>query len=1081
MTATVGKHCALLVAMLLGAASLSFAQSDAGGLRVLVVDGTGSVLPGALVSVTSVATNVMDTNVSNSEGYAFFTPIPRGTYVVEVSLDGFQSVRVRDVSVDVQQDRLVRAALEVAQVSETLEVTAQAAPVQSEEGSLGQVIQGTVAVELPLAARRYSDLALLAPGSSNSTLNSEIRGPGWFTVNGTSHTQNNFVLDGFDNNQGTTNMQSLSSQVVQPSPDAIGEFKVQTNSFSAEFGRSAGAVVNVSLKSGTNARHGSGWYYNRSDALAANSWRANALDQAKDDLSWNQFGGTFGGPIIANRVFYFGHYEGFDSDKTNFFLTEVPTLAQRDGSFPFAVRDPVTGQDFAGNTIPQSRLDPLGAKLVDLYPEPNLPGRVVPGGRTVENYGVSRPQTESTHKFDIRNDYYVSSQDRLFVRYSFLQQDIFRGAIFAPPVDDGAEGRGSQYNRNQSLGTSWTRTIGATTVNELRFGYNRTYAAFEHETVGGMSGTEFGFEGIPPEMDATGGLPRIAVTNYESMGTGSWRPQYQLPQSFQILDVVTMARGSHALSAGVEFRHKQNEFVDVRRRNPEYSFTGFFTGDGIADMLLGWPQTLRMNNVMTAVQRQNALAGFLQDDWKVTPNFTLNLGVRYEYATPYWADEPYPNINIDVETGELVRATDDNRYLVDTDRNNIAPRLGFAYQVKPEQLVVRGGYGLFYGGEEFRGSGGNLVMNPPNMLSPAVTPVGNEPPPYLVSDPVPAHLATSWDPADSVRTSLQVRDPDQDAVTLHQWNVAVELRLPMASTIELAYVGNRGRNLAGTWQLNQVPFGVDGSVPENRPYPMWSGIEFYDTRARSQYDGLQAKFEHRFANGWYNLTSYSYGRAFSETGGFAASNSPQLLGDWRAEWAPDSQTPRHRLSVANIYQLPVGRGRAIGTDMGRVSDFLLGGWQISSLVTWQTGIPVNVTLASTGIDPATGEPYRFLDRNGGGLRPNLVGEPSTGIDPKEDRFAFLSTSAYEVQTLDTPGNAPRNSAWGPRFANVDISLVKRFRLDDSRYFDFRAEAFNVLNSTRFRNPGGGFGGSSFGIINDAYDPRVIQIALRFAF
>jgi outer membrane receptor protein involved in Fe transport len=1081
MSAKVRTQVAMLAALLHIGAAAALAQSDAGGLRVLVIDSSGGVVPGADVTVTNVATNAAETRISNSEGYALFTPIQRGVYIVDVALSGFQPVRIRDVSVEVQQDRLVRATMAVSQVSETLEVRAAAAPVQSEEGSLGQVIRGEVAVELPLAARRYSDLALLTPGATNSTLNTEIRGPGWFTVNGTSHSQNNFLLDGFDNNQGTTNMQSLSAQVVQPSPDAIGEFKVQTNAFSAEFGRSAGAVVNVSLKSGTNSTRGSAWYYNRDDSLAATSWRANLLNQRKDDLSWNQFGGTLGGPVVRNKLFYFGHYEGFKSDRSNLFLTQVPTASQRSGQFPFTVRDPVTGQPFPNNQIPQDRFDPLGLKFVNLYPAPNLPGRVVAGGRTVENFGISRPQTEDTHKFDVRTDYYVSQKDRVFVRYSFLQQDIFRGAIFEPPADDGAQGRGTQYSRNQSLGASWTRILGGTAVNEFRVGYNRTYATFSHETAGGLTGTEFGFQGIPPELDAVGGLPRIAVSNYEAMGTGSWRPQYQLPQSYQFLNVLTVAKGQHALSAGAEFRHKNNEFVDVQRRNPEYTFTGFYTGDGVGDLLLGWPQTLRMNNLMTAVQLQQAYAAFVQDDWKLTPNFTLNLGLRYEYTTPYWAKEPFPHINLDFDTGELIRATSDDRYLVDTDKNNLAPRLGFAYQAVPEKVVVRGGFGVFYGGEEFRGSGGNLVMNPPNMLSPLVQAVGNARPPYLLSDPVPGFLVQEWNPADSVRTGLQTRDPDQDVVTYYQWNVAVEYALPLDSTIELAYVANRGRNLPGTWQANQVPFGLDGTVPANRPYPMWNTIEKYDTRARSQYDGFQARYQRRYAKGWYNLTSYTYGRAFSETGGFAAGNAPQIGGDWRSEWAPDSQTPRHRLSVANIYQLPIGRDRAIGSDWSGVTDFFLGGWQISALITWQTGIPVNVSLAANGVNPATGQSYRFLSRNGGTLRPDLVGSPNTDIDPKEDRFNFLDSGAYRVQALNTPGNAPRNSAWGPGYANLDVSLVKRFRVDDTRYFDFRFEAFNVTNSTRFRNPDGNYGGSNFGIINDAYDPRVVQVALRFAF
>jgi hypothetical protein len=1084
MTGRIQKQLTVVILMLLvvtGVPAPLLAQSDAGGLRVFVVDSTGGIIPGADVTVTNTATNTTDTRVSNSEGYAIFSPIGRGNYDVEVSLASFQTLRVRNVTVDVQQSRLVRATLEVARVAEAVEVTAEVAPVQTEEGSLGQVIKGTVAVELPLSARRYSDLALLVPGAVNSTLNTEIRGPGWFTINGTFHTQNNFTLDGFDNNQGTTNMQSLSAQVVQPSPDAISEFKLQTNSFSAEFGRSAGAVVNVSLKSGTNAIHGSSWYYNRDDALASKAWRAKLLDLPKDDLSWNQFGGTVGGPIVRNKIFYFGHYEGFRSKRSSLFLTQVPTVQQRTGVFPFPVRDPLTGQPFPNNTIPQNRMDGLGRKLVDLYPEPNLAGRVVAGGRTVENFGASRPQNEDTHKFDIRTDYSPSQRDRLFVRYSFLQQDIFRQAIFEPPVDDGAQGRGQQYSRNQSLGTSWTRTIGSNAVNEMRFGYNRTYGAFIHASVGGMTGTEFGFRGIPPELDAVGGLPRIGVSNYESMGTGSWRPQYQAPDAYQILDVLSIAKGSHALSTGFEFRHKNNEYVDVRRRNPEYTFTGFFTGDAIADLLIGWPDTIGLNNVMVAEQLQQAWAGFIQDDWKVKPNLTLNLGLRYEYVTPYWAREPFPHINFDLNTRQLVRATDDNRYLVSTDKNNLAPRLGFAYQIKPERLVARGGYGIFYGGEEFRGSSGNLVLNPPNLLSPTVQRVGSAPPPVLLSDPVPAHLVQQWNPADSVRTGLQARTFEQDAVTIHQWNVALEFRLPLSSTVEVAYVGNRGRNLPGTYAANQVPFGVDGTVPSNRPYPDWAGIELYETVARSQYDGLQLKFERRLRGGWYNLTSYTYGRAYSETGGFAAGNTPQVLNDWRAEWAPESQTPRHRLSIANIYELPIGRGRAIGTGWSGVPDFVLGGWQLSTLFTWQTGIPVNVTLATSGIDPRTGLAYSFLNRNGGGLRPNLIGEPNTGVDPNDDRFRFLDVNAYQLQPLNTPGNAPRNSAWGPRFANVDISLVKRFRASESTYFDVRAEAFNAFNWTRFMNPNGTFGSSNFGIISDAYEPRVIQLALRLAF
>ena len=336
-------------------------------------------------------------------------------------------------------------------------------------------------------------------------------------------------------------------------------------------------------------------------------------------------------------------------------------------------------------------------------------------------------------------------------------------------------------------------------------------------------------------------------------------------------------------------------------------------------------------------------------------------------------------------------------------------------------------------------------------------------------------------------SNYSFQSPDHRSGYVQQYNFGVQREIVRDVVFDLAYVGNRGRNLPGTYAANQVPFGVDGTIPSNRPYPEWAGIELYETVGRSQYDGLQMKYERRLRNGWYNLTSYTYGRAYSETGGFAAGNTPQVLNDWRAEWAPESQTPRHRLSIANIYQLPIGSGRAIGTGWSGLTDLILGGWQLSTLFTWQTGIPVNITLAASGIDPHTGLAYRFLNRNGGSLRPNLGGTPNTGVDPNDDRFRFLDVNAYQVQPLNTPGNAPRNSAWGPRYANVDISLVKRLRVSETTYFDLRAEAFNAFNWFRLGgsgntgNPETNLNNANFGRILSAGDPRIMQFALKYQF
>ncbi|MGE3274918.1 MAG: TonB-dependent receptor [Vicinamibacterales bacterium] len=1062
------------------------AQADAGGLRVLVTDASEAVVPGATVDVTNVATGDTRTAVSDGTGYAQFTPITRGTYVVRVSLAGFQGVEISNVRVDVGERRFLPVTIEVAQATERVEVVSRDAVIQTEEGSLGQVIKGEVAVELPLAGRRYTELALLVPGTSSSTMTVETRGPGWFLANGNYQTQNNFVLDGFDNNQGTQNAQSMSAQVVQPSPDAIGEFKVQTNSFSAEFGRSAGAVVNVSLKSGTNATRGSAFYYNRDKSLAATSWRANLIDQPKEDLSWHQGGGTAGGPLMPNKAFYFGSYEGFRRNFSNTFLTNVPTSDQRNGVFASTITDPQTGQPFPNNTIPRERWDSLGAKLLDLFPAANLPGRAGSGGRVIENFGVQRPGQEMTHKLDLRTDYVLTGNDRLMARHSFLQQDINRDAIFEG-LGDGVGNQGEQFNRNQSIGVSWSRVLGSRMVNEARAGYNRTHSRFAHATANDMTASEFGFAGLPDFMNSTGGLPLIDFSNYNDLGTRNYRPQYQNPVQWQFLDTLTMAMGPHSVRTGAEVRLKHNELVDIVRRTPAYSFNGQVTGNDIADLLLGVPRALSATTLPIVEWEQQAYAAFVQDDWKVRPDLTLNLGLRYEYTTPYYGGGTNKNVNFDFATGELIPATDADRYLMQPDRNNFAPRLGFAWQATPERVVVRGGFGIFYSMEDMRGSEGIIALNPPALIQASLVGSGNSSPIGL-SDPFPSNLLNNYDPS---TVSVKAREVDQNAATIQQWNIATEVLLPGDMTMELAYVGNKVGNLLVNVPVNTVDFGEDGSVAANRPYPGWQQIDYNITRGSSSYHGLQAKLEKRMSGGLYALASYTFSHAEDEVGAWGAGGngvqariSPDLSNVEQAlasERGPNGQIPRHRFTLSEVWQLPIGRGRAIGGDMSPLADALIGGWQMSTIWTLRTGLPVNVSLASSGTDPNTGLRYSFLNRNGGSLRPDLVGDPNANSDAANDRFNYLNPSAYSLQALNTPGNAPRNSAWGPGYFTVDLSLVKRFSFDGQHFADVRVEAFNLFNTTNYKDPNSTWGSSSFGVISDAYDPRIVQLAVRFGF
>lgn len=1066
----------------------AYAQMDAGSLRVLVLDQSSAVVPGATVTLTNANTGVAQTAVSDDQGYVNFTPLGRGTYDLLTVLDGFRGREMKGLTVDVQERKFLRVTLDPGQIAESVEVSASRRTLQTEEGSLGQVIQGKVAVELPLAGRRYTELALLVPGATPSTMTLDTRGPGWFLVNGNTQTQNNFMLDGFDNNQGTMNAQSLSSQVVQPNPDAIDQFKVQTNSFSAEFGRSAGAVINVSIKSGTNAPRGSAWYYNRDASLASISWDAKRNNLPKDDLGWHQGGATFGGPLKANKLFYFSSYEGFNRTFSQSGIVSVPDMNVRNGVFSSQILDPQNGgAPFANNTIPRERWDPLAAKIVAAWSQPNRPGRVS-NGVNIENYAWQAPAEEKTHKFDFRSDYIGNATNRFFVRYSLLQQRIYRNQILDGIVEL-AGNQGEQYNRNHNVGVSWNRIMGRF-VNELRVGLTDTDARFAQPTATGMKADEFGFKGLPASQLTTGGIPAISITNYSQVGIRNFRPQFQKPRHWQVLDTVSGVFGPHAIRMGLEIRRKQDPAIDTERVSPAYSFTNNFTGNAMADFLLGYANSYVASTVPVVDYRQEAYSGFIQDDFKVTPNVTLNLGLRYEYTTPYYGHGEFKNINFNPATGQLLTATDGDKYTVDPDRNNFGPRLGASWQAIPDRLVVRGGYGIFYSGEDMYGSDNMLVFNPPTTIRAQLNSSGTgfaATPAIRLSDPFPSTLLSSYNPS---TVSVRARTRDHNAAQIQQWNVAVETPLPWQSSFEVAYVGNRGRDLLVGLPINVVQWGQNGAVAANRPYPQWQQITMWFTKAQSVFDSLQLKFEKRQSHGLYLLASYTFANAIEEAGSWGAgghgiqdtvlpdfSNVDSLL---RADRGRNTQTARQRLTLTQVWELPIGRGRLIGSNMSPALDALVGGWQVSSITSIRTGLPVNVGLSGSGTDPATGLAYNFLNRNGGSLRPNSTGIDPNGKSSTSDLAHWLDPLAYAVQPVNTPGNARPADADGPGAWTTDLSLVKRFRLDRFTA-DVRAEAFNLFNTVNYGNPNTSYPSASFGAITSAGDPRIVQLAVRLGF
>ncbi|MEO7273506.1 MAG: TonB-dependent receptor [Vicinamibacterales bacterium] len=766
----------------------------------------------------------------------------------------------------------------------------------------------------------------------------------------------------------------------------------------------------------------------------------------------------------------------------------VPDATIRTGVFPSTVVDPQTGQPFPGNTIPQSRWDPLAAKVLAVWSQPNRAGNTSAAGINTSNYAYQAPGTEKTHKVDFRTDFVPSVNDRFFVRYSLLRQRIYRNQILEGIVEQ-AGNQGEQYNLNHNVGASWNRLLGRY-VNEMRVGYTSTNADFAQPTAAGMKADEFGFTGLPESQLTTGGIPGISISNYSQVGIRNFRPQFQKPRALQFLDTASALFGRHTLKLGLEVRQKKDLELDDERVAPAYTFNGTFTGNALADFMLGSAQSYVAVTKTVVDYRQQAYSAFVQDDVKVSATVTANLGLRYEYTTPMYGHGPFVNINFEPATGQLYSADGGDKYAQDVDRNNIAPRLGLAWQVKPQRFVLRAGYGIFYSGEEIHGSDDMMVFNPPQVIRAQLNASGTgfaATPAIRLSDPFPGTLLSRYDPT---TVSVRAHQRDWNMPQVQQWNVAWETLLPWQSTFEVAYVGNRGSHQIVSLPLNAVQWGQNGAVAANRPYPQWQQISMFFTAAQSTYDSLQLKFEKRQSHGLYVLGSYTFADSLEEVGGWAAGGhtiQDNVLADYsnlddvlRAARGPNSQVARHRLTLTEVWQLPIGRGRAIGGGMSPALDAIVGGWQVSSVTSLRSGMPVDVTLAGSGTNPATGLPYSFLNRNGGGILPN-----ATGIDPNRnsstgDPLHWLDPAAYEVQPVNTPGNATPVGAWGPRAVTTDLSLVKRFTFS-AFTADLRAEAFNLFNNINYNNPSGSFGSTSFGQITSAGEPRIIQLAVRFGF
>jgi hypothetical protein len=1083
----------LLVLLLCALPAAALAQQETATISGTITDATGASVPNAVVIVTNVQTGISVRTEATEAGTYVVPSLRPGDYSIAVERKGFQKTVRTGVTLQVAQVARIDVTLQTGALTEAVEVIGATPLLDTLTSSRGSVIDQKKIVELPLNGRDYNQLALLSPGVLPGTPRlASVNFKGVLNVNGNRTFNNVFLLDGVDNISYSNSFRGENVQLVQPSIEALQEFKIQTNAYSAEFGRSSGAVVNATIKSGTNTVRGSVYEFVRNDKLDANNFFSNALGAPKPKRERNQFGGAAGGPLVKNRTFWFGDYEGLRDLEGVPRVRQVPTAAEKAGLFSAAVFDPFTAgrPEFSRNAqgqwvIPRERWDPVGAAIVALIPDPNVANSTI---------YASTPVTDTrTDQFDVRLDHQISPTMTLFGRYSFVDTLTFRPAPL-PGLGEGSfnDAFGDNDMRSQGLALGLTWTVSPTLVGDIRFGYSRGDYYTTPPNYGVDGPAQIGLKNVPSDPAITGGVPKVNVQGFDAVGRHTSTPQFQTPRSWNPRATFSLSRGEHFIKFGGEFLHVQTRINDLNATIGRMNFENRFTNRAVGDLLLGLPSQLALTSYTVMDQGQDMQFYFIQDDYRVSPKLTANVGLRYEYATPP-RERDNQFANFDPATGTMIFASDGDvfdRALIHPDRNNVAPRIGFAY-TPASRWVVRGGYGVFYTHTVRQGREGLLGFNPPylvdNLLQTGVT--GSA----AIASAAPFRLVNGYpsgllDPNTLAPTiSRRAQDANQRTPYIQQYNIGVQYELMSDIVLDVAYVGNKGTKLNGFRNLNQraVITNPDGSQAAGaRPYPAFGDIQWMENRVSSTYSSFQLRLEKRFTNGLTGNVSYTLGEALSgapdhisTSGGGAGIDTgvfrePQDGNNLRAEYGPTEFDIRHRFVASYIWELPFGRGRHWGNSWNRAMDLALGGWQVTGIHVLQSGLALTATLGGANVVNLGGERR---------ARPNLVGEPELS-ESQRTLARWFNTDAFAAFAVPQAfGNAGVGIMRGPGLANFDFTFAKNFQVTDRRYFQFRTEIFNAFNHPNFGPPNIARDSSGFGQILSAAPARIIQFGLKFYF
>jgi hypothetical protein len=1095
----------LVIAIFAVSATITNAQFETATVLGTIQDQNGASIVGATVQLKNTETGITASMITDTNGDYQFVNVKIGVYQVIVEAKGFSRTVADKINVAVNARQRVDLNLKVVQATETVTVTDAANPLETDSSERGQVIQRQQITAIPLNGRSYANLVLLAPGVRESTTNSTIGGGGReaaFNVNGLRATFNNFLLDGTDNNAYGTSNQSFSSQVVQVSPDAIAEFKVQTNTYSAEFGRSGGAVINASYRSGTNQFHGSAWEFHRNTVLNAVGFFKPALG-VKPPLHRNQFGFTFGGPIIKDRTFFFGDYEGFRQIQRNLAFSILPTLAQRQGILSVDVRNPLTGVVYtAGTQVP---LTTFAQKVLNELPAPNLTGQ---GASNYQELVLNR---NYNNKYNVRIDHKFNDTFSIFGRWSYRKSNEFQGPNIPGASGSNQNGFVDILNKQLTLGSTYA--FQNANVLDVRFSYSKIDAGKKPPLIGTKSIRElYGITGLPEDKLVAGGLNTQTIAGFSQIGRQATNPQFQNPLNNDLRLSYAFGVGRHSLKTGYEYLTVNTAVQDT---NPLYgldTYSGQFsrpTGAGannvynLADFLFGFRSQYELATLTVAQMRQRFHFAFIQDDYKVNSKLTLNLGLRWEFGSPYYEKnnrlsnyDPTSNSIVSAKSGSLF-----NRGLVNPDYNNFGPRLGFAYNVL-DKTVIRGGYGMGFVFLNRLGSANILGTNFPVVTRAAVAQTIPDAAtnPLCVGDVYAGNCFRTTQlgyPTSALPNNVTLYIPkDSPTSSIQNWQISVQRELPLNIVLDVAYVGNRAKDLVLLADLNQarpftaaeaaLPAAQRPSLQARRSIAGFGSISAVLPKAFSNYNALQVKVERRFNQGIYLLNSFTWSKAIDNASQVLEepngnTGTPQDINNIAADRGIGAYDQPFNNTTSFVFEVPIGKNRWIGGNMPAALDAVIGGWRFTGINTMTSGQPINFRVPTSTV---TNNLPTFL--GGVAIRPNATCNPvnrGTRTNPTRDYFLPVGT-CLSAPTLASPfGNAGRNIARSNNYFNLDFAVQKEFRLPITEFtkLELRGEFFNLFNKTNFQAANSDITSGNFGVIGSTFSARQIQVAVKVSF